>query len=215
VRHAGKGTCVKRRLLNLLTALSLLLCMAVVALWVRGYRVGNYGEFVGVLDVRAGDPVEVMRNLGMYSSHGRLGLGVTRSDFPPNDPYRTHHPHGRRLVWGTDDCFERFPFGPPRANFRPWFAIDARDRTWANSTAVPGGVATTTSRGVAISCWVPAGLFAILPTVVVLRHWRARRRRRTQCCLTCGYDLRATPGRCPECGTVTGAADSPDVSPAA
>jgi hypothetical protein len=38
---------------------------------------------------------------------------------------------------------------------------------------------------------------------VVFRRWRRRRRRLALgCCSSCGYDLRATLGRCPECGMI-------------
>ena len=45
---------------------------------------------------------------------------------------------------------------------------------------------------------------ATLPTVWVVKTVRRRRRLGEGRCRTCGYDLRATPERCPECGTVPG-----------
>jgi uncharacterized OB-fold protein len=44
----------------------------------------------------------------------------------------------------------------------------------------------------------------ILPMSRILSILRALRRNRLDggLCLTCGYDLRATPDRCPECGTL-------------
>lgn len=52
--------------------------------------------------------------------------------------------------------------------------------------------------------WFVIAVLAILPAVAILR-WLLRRRSESMgegVCQVCGYDLRATPGRCPECGTI-------------
>ena len=57
---------------------------------------------------------------------------------------------------------------------------------------------------------VPVGCLLLLPigwpSAWAWHDWRQRRVLRHRIaagqCLACGYDLRATPGRCPECGTI-------------
>ena len=60
--------------------------------------------------------------------------------------------------------------------------------------------------GTSFSLSIPLWPFTLVPAVylfLTFRRWRRHRRRiRQGLCLVCGYDLRATPERCPECGTV-------------
>ena len=54
-----------------------------------------------------------------------------------------------------------------------------------------------------VPCLVLALIYITQDKQRVARE-EANRRRRGMICVRCGYDLRATPNRCPECGTMPG-----------
>ena len=75
---------------------------------------------------------------------------------------------------------------------------------WAGPSGSPvlrGDQGTDTSCDAIIPIWFPMVCFLILPGLWALRRGLALRRRPAGCCIACGYDLRASKGRCPECGT--------------
>src|SRR5688500_13168421 len=79
----------------------------------------------------------------------------------------------------------------------PWFGL-TRDR----GTRL--GPKTFVDRdSVSIPCWLLMIITGILPATLVRRaalHVRSRRRVARGLCRACGYDVRASTGRCPECG---------------
>ena len=56
---------------------------------------------------------------------------------------------------------------------------------------------------VVVPFWIPTTLFLVFPVLyTMVTVARARTRRLHNRCVSCGYDLRATPDRCPECGFI-------------
>jgi hypothetical protein len=77
---------------------------------------------------------------------------------------------------------------------KPVSVMRARERA---SPQVSGG-------WVNFDCWFVCAATAVLPVLrvpmLIIDVYRERRRRASGRCIRCGYDLRATRDRCPECG---------------
>src|SRR5688572_30635336 len=166
---------------NVLTALSLLLCVAACVLWVRSYRVGSsFGYYASAR------PGPLYPDVWASSYRGRLGFVYFYQDTPGG-----RVPRGRFY-------FHQFPAAGGRDYRLPWqrygfgYQREHRfDMGWRQAV-VPHGFACV------LFAAVPLGRAGRLGA----RRLRARRRSTCGHCPACGYDLRATPGRCPECGAV-------------
>jgi len=70
-----------------------------------------------------------------------------------------------------------------------------------NVVSVPSGAVGNVTSDLYVPFWELAATFALIPAAWAVRRSLARRPS-PGLCTVCGYDLRATPQRCPECGNV-------------
>lgn len=196
---------MKRRLFTILSALSLLLCVAVAGLWVRSY------SRVHVVSVRRGEwprpDVRHSRGLGLRMVQGRwllfwggqdfdLGHGArvfAKWDARAAAAYRAEHPAGVR--------WDHFAFDVPAPPDSALLAGPGR-HGFAHShhtRRTPGR--TDISNYVMGPAWATAMVLLAPPLCRAAFLYRRRRRGRLGLCPRCGYDLTANvSGTCPECG---------------
>jgi hypothetical protein len=168
---------MRRRIVITLCAVSLMLCVAISLLWVRTHKEREFYEIVldGSRYWVFTKPGQLVFNLSPEAgkaSH-RMLLG--------HSPYPIKTTDGG--TWAPP-IFSRseLSFSFNRFGTKDWQFAGAR----VYQCAVP--------------IWFFILLFALPPLMVLRGDMRKRRRRAASACLHCGYDLRASSGRCPECG---------------
>lgn len=91
----------------------------------------------------------------------------------------------------------------PRDAKNPWLFDENSGNLIMSLSPIAGGSANLTMQFICVPIWAVVSLAAVpLLLVGVRRRWIRRQRSRQGLCTVCGYDLRGTPGRCPECGRV-------------
>jgi hypothetical protein len=164
-----------RRVFSIVAALSLLLCIASAVLWIATPHLSRKTR-----TLHTGAHLWTLHTSGTY-----FGLEVQGGTLLPGGGFRA--PKGQHWDTSWANPTHRLPLGfayginPPNdPTAAPYFHI--------------------------VGPWYwPVIFTAVLPLIWLAMFVRDRRKRRREqqlhLCPKCGYDLRATPTGCPECGT--------------
>lgn len=193
---------ILRSLLQLLTAFSFLLCLAVVVLWVRGGFVEHELRFG-----RGNDDYNIPLGWEVWLGSGSGVVWVSYSaDWVAQPSVKIPMDAG----WFRHDARP-----PGTHSYRRWLRQSFR---WGGGSGeraqfirrLGAGRMGSSLRYVRVPHWSLVIVLGAGPAAwMVRRRLREQLRRRSAgLCAACGYDLRATPGRCPECGKVQ--LDQPD-----
>jgi hypothetical protein len=178
---------IVRSLPAIAVAASVGLCVGLCGAWLRSYHVADCWFHA----TRPPDGVETTHLYYLGVACGRVKGYRTVVSVGPD---------------GRDEAFRRFPMHqtvgptevdvvtPPGFMGSLGFALVSDRRLQA--------------RGVGLPIWSVAAPLTVPPALALRRAWGRRMRRRRAAhgvCAACGYDLRASGERCPECGAARAA----------
>jgi len=185
-----------RRLLNIVSAASLLICVAATVLWIRSYWRSDGITWMRWGYDRSGDHGDISHHYSFFSAQGGIRFDFSEED-DRNNGTSASIPVGWRMIMlrgaanqGAADV-EHSQFGS-----RQW--------GWAGfaegSESYRGNHSDSEYQYIVVPDWSLIGIAAIGAVPILLRI--GSRRKRASICRRCSYNLTGnTSGTCPECGT--------------
>lgn len=204
----------RRRLLGALSVFSLVLGGITVVLWVRSYWVADrltiqrahYRQARGDEEDAEMSPYRgkiviyaIQINRGSILVHTERSVELLLGPENLRD-WKEYWPEGSLAMWNRDEA------APTPVHFDVFNVVnefDDLDRFgFFFGTADRNGISSFVNfhmTEASVPAWFVMTVFATPFAIRLVRLFRSRRRNAAGLCPACGYDLRGTPGRCPEC----------------
>lgn len=188
---------IRRAMVRLLTW-CMCIVLAVASLVSLASTIFSFSDAVGCIHLGPRNAT----SFGVFIFNGRVFVHLNRLE--RHVDYQTLQ---QERKWEWEYSFSRHPYLEEIDIFttdemKTWWGYDGR--FWGYSYSGPLIDLSLRDREIEVylNAWIAAIVFAVVPLSGIYRLVRRCRlnRLRTGLCVQCGYDLRATPNRCPECG---------------
>ena len=183
--HDPVAQLVRRRLFAICSAISLLLCVAVCVLWARSYWRCEWFEIGNATRWRTVGSSSGRIYAAAWTNYaGRYGRDAHSSD---------------KTMLAHRGNFVQVPYTASGSG------LMTLDRSIYSLGPFLFGAGTGGDDvAIVFPHWAPAATTLALPAAWYIRRRREYRSGMEGRCRKCGYDMRATPDRCPECGAIPG-----------
>jgi hypothetical protein len=177
---------MKRKSFARISAVSLAVCLGLMVTWIATSR--------RAWTITWADGPGVLR--GVRAQRGAVSFARVT--------FRTAAPPPWDPKWRISDVLSWRTRAGGHGDVPAAFGFDFYDeRPAADNVMFRAG--TLSFRVMFVPLWAPIVLTGALPLLWIRRTLYRRAARRRGLCPQCGYDLRATPERCPECGAAPAA----------